>query len=320
MKYVIAVICVCICVALTSSPCARNAGQHVPILDLSQQTFSGFTGGLYPNGNEIPNAHYTKGMSLSAQIMPRNAAGQTDANGSIGLLILGYSTAAMTGRTFRDMLQYTQVDTTVDVIIGAQGGQDLQAMIKPETTYWDSVQTSIRNRGLTAEQVQMIWMSSGNIADYTLPFPEQSENGIDVYQQVLQRIRIFFPSVQIVFISDRPYAGYIGTGNPPGPKELAEPSGYYHSWTVKWLIEKQINQEEGFRYTDIPFIDWGPTLWTNGTDGDSKGYYWDCLDAGKGGIHPTSKGRMKEAAKLYTYFSQHPYTAHLFTQVNPSSK
>lgn len=320
MKYWIIGILFFISVGMTRRICDHNVTDYTPITDLVNLTFSGYTGGLYPDGNDIPAAHFANGMTHATQIIPRNETGQADAHGKIGLLVLGYSTAAMTGRTFSEMIRYAGVDTALQVIIGAQGGQDLRAMIKPETTYWDSVDAAIQNKGLTREQVQIIWMSSGDIAAYTLPFAEQTQHGIDAYQQVLLRIRQLFPAVQIVFISDRPYAGFIGKNEQPGPKELAEPSGYYHSWTVKWLIEKQIQQVAGFTYAELPFIDWGPTLWTNGTLGDKRGYTWDCLDAGKGGIHATSKGRMKEAARLYNYFTKHPYTTQLFSTLSPSLK
>lgn len=319
MKYLWIILLGFCSIAMSKRICDHNTVSHIPIADMADKTFNGFSGNLYPDGNNIPIDHFTIGMERARHITPVNQQGQPDSNGYIGLLVLGYSTAAMTGRTLRSMLSYVDVAHRLKVIVGAQGGQDLQAMVNPQTTYWDSVAGSVQASGLVNEQVQMIWMSSGDIAAYNLPFPEQALHGVDLYQEVLRRIKQLYPSVQIVFISDRPYAGYIGINDPPGPKELAEPTAYYHSWTVKWLIEKQIHQEAGYTYTEIPFIDWGPTLWTNGTNGDKLGFVWNCLDAGKGGIHPTSIGRVKEAARIYTYLSRHPYTHHVFTPLSPSS-
>lgn len=309
----ICIICISMLCCLQSiAQCPDNFTPYTPIADLADSSFNGFKGGLYPGGNQIPSSHYTKGLQQRDSIIPRAADGHADANGQVGFLVLGFSTAAMTGRTYRDMLSTLHPDTPVKVIIGAQGGQDINAMLKSNGAYWKSVDSAITASGLSNAQVQIVWVSTGDIFTYTQAFPEQAQTGVEKYRQMLTELRKRYPSVRMVFMSDRPYAGYIGTDQPPGPKELAEPSAYYHSWTVKWVIEKQIMEVPGFKTSDIPFIDWGPTLWTNGTKGDAQGYTWDCRDAGKGGIHPSSKGRMKEAAKLYVYFSQHPYTAHLF--------
>ncbi len=299
-------------VSASGSRCPDNSTPFSPIADLGEKSFEGFAGGLYPEGNTIPSPHFTTGMQNASAIIPRDTAGRPDQHGAIGMLILGYSTAAMTGRTFREMYQLMHPESPLKIIIGAQGGRDINSMTDIRSDYWDSVDVSIRAAGLTTRQIQVIWISTGDILSHTLPFPDQAEVQTEKYRTVLQHIRIRYPDAQIVFLSDRPYAGYIGIGEPPGPKELAEPSAYYHGWSVKWVIERQITGQAGYGQDSMPFIDWGPALWTNGTKGDAVGYDWDCRDAGKGGIHPSSKGRMKEAARAYHYFAAHPYAAQWF--------
>lgn len=298
--------------ATSKRSCPDNTTAFTPVAELHNDTFNGYSGGLYPSGNRIPKNHFITGMQLADQIVACDTAGVPDPTGSVGMLILGYSTAAMTGRTFREMHQIMHPLSPLRIVIGAQGGRDINSMTNIPLRYWDSVEVSIHASGLTRHQVQMAWISTGDIQSYTLPFPDQAEIQTQKYRTLLQIIRMRFPSIKIVFLSDRPYAGYIGTGDPPGPSELAEPTAYYHSWAVKWVIGRQINGEQGYSMETLPFIDWGPVLWTNGTDADETGYSWDCRDAGKGGIHPTSKGRMKEAARAYHYFSQHPYSEKWF--------
>lgn len=299
--------------AFTSAQNCRDTSTGlIPIADLGAEKFAGFTGGKYPDGeNAIPFIHYAKGMHAATEIKPLNASGISDVNGKTGFMFLGFSTAAMTARSFISICASQNVNTSLEFVIGAQGGRDINSMTDSLSDYWTNMDTALADKNLTAKQIQIIWISTGDILSYRLPFPEQSYVQIEKYNAVLKNIRKYFPNTKIVFISDRPFAGYIG-GENGGPAELAEPTAYYTSWTVKWLIEKQIKNEDGFSTNEIPFIDWGPALWTDGIKGNSSGYTWACDDAGKGGIHPSSKGRMKEAAILYLFFTQHPYTKEIF--------
>jgi hypothetical protein len=293
--------------------CDENNTDFISLTDLSKNKFEGFTGGKYAYGsNSIPAAHGQYGINQAKKIVPLNQFGQIDSiNGKIGMLVLGYSTAAMTGRFVRDINHLNNEGNNLEIIIGAQGGRDINYMTDSSSNYYLSVDSSIIKAGLTAEQVQIIWLSSGDVESFNEPFPQQCLTQITKYHFTLKNLQVFFPNCRIVFISDRTYSGYVGL-NGEGPKQLAEPTAYYNGWTIKWLIEKQISGEAGFSYASIPFIDWGPYLWTNGTSGNKLGYTWDCNDAGKGGIHPSSKGRMKEAAIVYLYFSNHPYLKELF--------
>ncbi|MFN0274206.1 MAG: hypothetical protein ACKVPJ_00550 [Chitinophagales bacterium] len=299
--------------AITSAQdCSQTSTGFIPIADLAKNTFQGFTGGKYPGGsNSIPAEHYKNGMQACNKIQPLDADGKIDSiNGSIGFLVLGFSTAAMTGRYFRDLSAIMNINDRIKIIIGAQGGKDINSMTFAESRYWFNCDSIIRSKQLTSEQIQVAWVTTGDIRSYQLPFPEQSTQQIEKYRNTILNIKKFYPNIQCIFISDRTYAGYIPEGK--GPQDLREPTAYYSSWAVKWLIEKQIEKTAGFSYEEIPFIDWGPLLWTDGEKGNARGYTWDCVDADKGGIHPTSKGRAKEAILLYHFFTNHPYTKRWF--------
>ncbi|MFZ1633219.1 MAG: hypothetical protein WAT43_05040 [Chitinophagales bacterium] len=309
---ILIIFCILCLQAAYAQPCNPNATGNIPIPDLGIQQFNGFTGGKYPNGkNEIPVDHYNKGMLLANTIKPLNKAGEVDSlHGKIGMMVLGYSTAAMTGRFVRDIVEL-QKNPYLEIIIGAQGGRDINSMTDSNSTYWTNIDSTLKAQQMNRNQVQVIWMSSGDIYTFSEAFPQQCYTQLPKYQTALRNIKKYYPNCKIVFLSDRTYAGYIGI-NGEGPKELKEPTAYYNGWTIKWLIEKQIQDSIGYNYPDLPFLDWGPYLWTDGTTGNKQGYKWECDDAGKGGIHPSSKGRMKEAAMVYLYFKQHPYLKSLF--------
>ncbi len=300
---------------LPAQNCAGNSSGFIPIADLGITKFQGFAGGKYPQGNnQIPFNHFTVGMERSNQIHPLNKNGIVDeSSGKIGFMILGYSTAAMTGRTFISICNTQQTDAHLKFVIGAQGGRDINTMMDKNSYYWKTVDSILNTTNLSAGQIQIIWISTGDLLAAGINFPQHADMQIEKYKSLLAHIKIIFPNIKLVFISDRPYAGYIG-GENGGPLQLAEPSGYYNSWAVKWVIENQIDQTNGFTYNEIPFIDWGPLLWTDGIVGNQTGYQWACDDAGHGGIHASSKGRMKEAALMYLFFSAHPYTKKIFSR------
>ncbi len=294
--------------SLIAQNCEPNFTGFIPISDLGKGKFNGFIGGKYSNGsNLIPNAHYQKGKELAKKITPLDTAGNSDLiNGKIGFLILGYSTAAMTGRFLKNICNYRPLNKNMEIIIGAQGGKDINSMVQLNSDYYKTIDTILAEQKMSAAQVQMVWISTGDIYAYQLPFPDQSFSQIEKYRLMLSNLKKLYPNLQLVYCSDRPYAGYIGeTGE--GPKELKEPSAYYSSWTIKWLIERQINTTPNFTYADLPFIDWGPSLWTDGSKGNKYGYTWNCDDAGKGGIHASSKGRMREAAMMWWWLKKYGY-------------
>lgn len=299
-----------------SSHCADNATAFIPLEDLAGKRWEGFAGGKYPEGsNVIPEEHFARGMQLSNSITKLNSDGNPDSlQGLIACLVLGYSTAAMTGNTWKTMYEMEYPGASVRIVSGAQGGMDLNTMLDANTPYFSAADSLIRKEGVSPAQVQIIWVSTGDLLTAGMQFPAACNIQIPKYRMMLRALKIRYPNLKMVLISDRGYAGYIDDA---GPAMLKEPGAYYSSWTVKWLIEKQLQGEQGYTEDSIPFIDWGPCLWTNGAMGNAQGYTWECRDAGNGGIHPSERGRAKEGTLVYLYFLHHPYTATIFG--NPSN-
>lgn len=284
---------------------------YTPVSELTKETFHGYSGGKYPgNSNAIPFAHFSRGMELANRITPLDREGNADSVGKVGFVILGFSTAAMTGNVFKWIYSMKQADSQFTIAIGAQGGMDINAMIDPGSGYWEKADSDIRAEGLTNAQIQLAWVSTGDMLFSEPEFPAYSLTLADKYRDLLYTMQRHYPNLKIAFLSDRTFAGYI---DDKGPQKLAEPTAYFTGWAVKFFISRQLQQEAGYSYLEMPFVDWGPQLWTNGAAGNSKNYRWDCDDAAKGGIHPTAKGRSKEALVLYHFFSHHPYTSRWFT-------
>lgn len=281
---------------------------YIPIADLGQSTFLDMQGGKYPGGsNNIPYGHLAAGMT-SAHMGDRFEifdAGKTDC-----MLILGFSTAAMTGTAFSHLYTLLQENGKLQIINGAQGGRDLRDMIEPGSTYWHGVDSALQAHAMDAASIRWIWMNTGERMLRNVEFPQAAIQQMEDMRKCMELLRDTFPALEVVFLSDRTYAGYIDPHTNAAP--LAEPAAYFTSWSIKWLIENQISGKPGYGYADLPFIDWGPMLWTNGTEGNQAGYTWQRSDVVKGGVHPSAKGRMKEAALLYAFFSHSPYLEKYF--------
>ena len=312
MKQIFAGFFICVFgLACNSNQCVDVSSDYTSVADLGNSTFKNYSGGLYPNGsNTIPADYLKNGIAISKKILPLDAQGNNNpSEGKIGFLVLGFSTAAMTGSVFKWIYHRKYPDSPLCISIGAQGGMDINAMLDSNTLYWNNVDQALSDDALTLLQVQIIWISTGDLQSSSLDFPEQSFQLAEKYSLLMPILAAQFPNLKIVFISDRTFAGYI---NEKSLQALAEPTAYYSSWGVKFFIEKQIGDTTNYMNNHTPFADWGPTLWTNGIKGNKQQYTWNCDDAGAGGIHPTAKGRSKEAIKLFYFFSQHPYTKQFF--------
>lgn len=190
--------------------CKDPANGMIPIYDLGVSPYRGYTGGLYPLGsNRIPASHFAAGMHQGSQLQPLNGDGEPAADGLVGCMSLGYSTAAMTTQYVRFIHQIKQEWPELLIANAAQAGKDLNAMTAADHAYWQQSISMILEQGLTPEQVQIIWLSTSDATVYDLPFPEQPRVQLDKYQTCLKLIREYFPNVRIVFVSDRAYGGYI---------------------------------------------------------------------------------------------------------------
>ncbi len=64
----------------------------VPLIDLGKAEYQGFSGGLYPDGNNIrPAAHEAAGVARAGQVQPLDTQGKPHPEGKIVLLGIGFS-------------------------------------------------------------------------------------------------------------------------------------------------------------------------------------------------------------------------------------
>ncbi len=93
-----------------------------------------------------------------------------------------------------------------------------------------------------------------------------------------------YPNLQQVFLTTRTYAGYArNTGTAGGATAgcvSPEPYSFEEGFAVQKLIVAQINGggDDNYSgpvdYSNAPWFDWGPYLWTSGAQGRSDQLVW----------------------------------------------
>lgn len=294
---------------LTAQNCSRTSIGALPLSDLGTGKYQSYEGGLYTGGvNTPPAAHAAAGLAIAKAVQPLDANGQPHQDGRIVLLSIGMSN---TTQEFSAWIPISNADPrrrgTVQVVDGAQGGQDARVVANPNANFWNVVQSRLTAAGATAAQVQVIWLKEA-VAGPSLPFPGHATELQGLLAQICNNLTAKFPNARLCFLSSRIYAGHATTALNP------EPYAYESGFAVKWLIEQQIagdpklNHDPNRGTVTSPWLAWGPYLWADGLKPRSDGLTWLCSDFNSDGTHPSTAGRAKVAGLLDQHFTTDPYS------------
>jgi hypothetical protein len=270
--------------------------------------WQGFQGGLYPGGsNVIPASHLAAGLAAAAAITPLNAAGLPELNGRIGLVNIGMSNNTAEWQAFMPLSNADPArNGSVRVVDCAVGGATAALIANPNNNYWTVVAGRLQTAGIAHAQVQAVWLKTANAAPNT-GFPAAALTLRDNLRTICQVLKQKFPNIRICHVSSRTYAGYATVALNPEP--YAHESGF----SVKWLIEEQINGSPALAYGGAspvaPWLAWGPYLWADGLNPRSDGLTWSCSEFQPDGTHPGPTGCAKVAGLLQTHFSTDATTA-----------
>ncbi len=284
----------------------------VPLMDMAG-TYKGFAGGLYPGGNTMPQAHFDAGLAFADAIEPLDADGNPDPGGRYALMSLGMSNtqqhfATFIGRVGGD----AAVNDRLVVVNGAQGGQAGPAWVDPSLRPYDQAETFLGQAGLTERQVQVLWILQANPGP-TEALPSASADAFELLEHLGNTVRaakVRYPNLRMIFFSTRIYSCARSGLNP-------EPYAYESGFTVKWLIEAQIEQMAGgavdqrigeLRYDDdtAPWLGWSAYLWADGENPRSDGLVWLREDLQDDCTHPSQLGTEKASTRLLDFFKTSP--------------
>jgi hypothetical protein len=299
------------------SDCSGQQTGLVPLTDLKDGFYQGFPGGLYSGENQIPAAHATAGLALSATIEPLNAAGSATPQGKIGMLSIGMSNTHLEFERFvGDLASQGNRHPKLVVANAAQPGQDAAAMADPSGPYWTQHLPSVlQQNGLTPAQVQVAWLKQA-VARPSQPFPQHALSMKRNLRDIVQTLHANFPNLKLCYLSSRTYGGYASIALSP------EPFAYESGFAVKWLIEDQIQGHPSLAFNGpsarAPWLAWGPYLWADGTAFRSDGLKYACNDFSADGTHPASGTQQKVSRLLMSFFESQSTTVPWFLSSAPS--
>ncbi|MCC9076793.1 hypothetical protein FKZ61_011805 [Litorilinea aerophila] len=273
----------------------RRIGVETPVA-------TGFQGGLYPGGvNQRPPAHEAAGLAVAAQIVPRNADGQPDPAGKIGLISVGMSNTSSEFNTWMAMAHRDPaVNRALVPVNGAQGGRTADFWTDPYAATWQELEQRVARAGLTNQQVQVAWIKQ------TLTrggeFPAKAQELERALAAIARNLTLHFPNLRIAYLSSRTRSYTYERGLSP------EPVAFETGFAVKWLIEKQIAGDPTLNFdpaqgaVQAPYLSWGPYLWADGENPRADGLTWTQADLAQDCTHPSPSGNQKVARLLMDFF------------------
>ncbi len=301
----------------------------VPLNQLITGTYKGFSGGLYPGSDDAPAEHAAEAVLRAKAVAPMDTAGNPDPKGKYVLLSIGMSNttqefcsesgASPCGAwTFMGQAAGDGAvnHSTLVIVNGAAGAQFADTWESPTAANYDRIRdTRLNPAGLSERQVQIVWLKVAN-AQPTTTLPDTSADAYQLERRMGNMVRalnVRYPNLQLVFISSRIWGGYSTTGVNP------EPYAYESGFSVKWLIQAQINQialgsvqdtvAGSLDYRSVaPWIGWGPYLWAFGFQVRSDGLQWLHSDFQTDGMSPSQAGEEKVGKLLLDFFSLMGYT------------
>jgi Bacterial Ig domain len=267
-----------------------------PLDELGTASYLGYEGGLYPGGlNDMPSAHHVAGAAKAGMIQLLDNAGNPSPAGKIVILTLGMSNANQVFSKLGELMSGLWAPGVV-LVNGAQGGVDAALWSNPTHAAWSKAQDFLTASGVTAAQVQVVLNFHAVAHSNTPPQPWPGTPGdLQGFQEAIAgHIVSKFPNVRMSWWATREYGGYATTPNNP------EPYAYQSAFAVKWMIERQIqglalNHNPAHGPVTAPWMAWGPYLWADGLNPRGDGLAWEPRDFQSDGVHPNSRGRVKEA-------------------------
>lgn len=301
----------------SASDCSKTSVGFVPLSDLGHGRYQGKEGGLYPGGSNVrPELHEEAGVAIARGIHPLNNFGQPDVNGRVVLLSIGMSN---TTQEFSAFMPLASADPgrnpTLVIVDGAQGGMPANKIADlstpPAQQFWSTVDQRLQAAGVVPAQVQVAWIKQADSTPAD-PFPSHALKLKDELGQIVRILKDRFPNITMAYLSSRTYAGYATTALNP------EPYAYESGFSVKWLIEDQINGVFELNYdstrgpVEAPWLSWGPYLWADGMRPRSDGLTYNCLDFVEDGTHPAPGGARDKVAAMLLGFLKTDSTARLW--------
>lgn len=266
--------------AAAAAPPTFDSSKLRPLTELGSGDYQGHQGGLYPGGkNERPAPHEAAGLMLARQVRPLDAKGNPDPRGKIVLLSIGMSNTSQASEGFERALAGDSENPALVFVNGSVGGQTAFRIQNPNdngtgTKYWAIVDERLQKAGLTRAQVEAVWIKQAD-AGPSQGFPAYAKTLEQELTRIVQVLHDRFPNLKLTYLTSRTYGGYALTKLNP------EPYAYESGFSVRWLIERQLNGDPELNFdakkgaVRAPWLSWGPYFWANGSTNRSDGFSYE---------------------------------------------
>ena len=280
----------------------------IPLTDLGTGTYKGEEGGLYAGGkNDPPKAHVEAGLKLARKITPLDKDGNPSAGGKIVMLSIGFSNPSIEFPGFQKRVASDpDINPELVTVNGCVGSRASSEQADPNSRYWPEVEQRLAAAGVTAKQVQALWIKE--VIPGAIGFPDKARELAKNITATLNNIHDRFPNAKVAYISSRTYGGWTEAGGSP------EPGAYETGFAVKWVVMGQIDGKPELNYDPAkgavrsPWIEWGPYFWTDGVKPRKDGMVYLREDVREDGLHPSDKGTAKVAGLMMQFFKNDPTT------------
>jgi hypothetical protein len=294
--------------------CENDSTGLIPLVDLKTGYYLGvYQGGLYPNGKNVPpGGHLKKGLKIAKAIKPLDSLGNI--NYETGKIVIAGFGGSTTGEPWNHLITIAngdpEINPCIKLVNATNAGEGMESMNVDHPDYWDYIEDNrLTPKGVTPEQIQIAWLFNGSRADTIFDMPAYRDSIERKVQLALAAMLIEYPNLKLVYVGSPYYAGY---ADPTYEmyKSIHEPGSYRCAFGFKAAVEKQINGDPLYKYSDpgkiVPYITWGPYLWTDGIKPRNyDSLYWDCeadFRADGGGFHLNGEGKDKLAELLNDFF------------------
>jgi hypothetical protein len=279
----------------------------IPLNDLGTGTYKGYTGGLYPNGVNIPTNQYAADLlTISNHIVPLDTFGNSISNGKIVFISLGASIGGNTMQVLKTKTDNSSITNPKLKLINCNNGYgsgSLNSIENPGDPYWDHVTKMLNGAKSSYKQVQIIYLETDD-SSRTVTWPGRANIVKNDIESCLRVFKQKFKNIKLVYVLGRTRT--FGTQRPWN----REPSPYYFGWGCKWAIEDQINNVPGTEYkgsnATAPMLTWGFYEWAEMTPRKTDDFYWLPTETSDG-LHANDRGLDSVTTRFQNFLLTDPY-------------